>query len=392
MTPEFPLDNGRLAELQRKYGRGRYAPRVRFLQILNSDPEISRSHLAERVGCSASSIDRFRKILNAEGVDALFPKRYHAGHLSYSQREEVVAAARNGIFSSYRDTVEWVMDRFGVKYTIPGIRKLLGTAVTLHKRMLPEQRGSTTELYSDPFTYSLPVTLLNCLPVTSGLEEWTQGFRAFLAEIFPQAEYIFASLNRSSKLDGSGRMNVGTIFVKIDAEEVNSKPEHASIDRRFDTYLAKIEGSLRKRGVNPARLYPPVHFEAFIGVDDRVGRLTLFFSRKLPDPSGVVEDILEKMRPFLTFVISDGVARDIVARPQHRTFQSFLVSFASHYDLSIREREVLMFYLRGESASDIADSLGITAHTVRGHIRGIYRKTKVSSRNEIIGLLLDGSL
>lgn len=51
--------------------------------------------------------------------------------------------------------------------------------------------------------------------------------------------------------------------------------------------------------------------------------------------------------------------------------------------LTAREREVLSLVGRGLRAREAADHLEISAHTVRDHLKSIYRKLDVSSRAEV---------
>jgi DNA-binding NarL/FixJ family response regulator len=52
--------------------------------------------------------------------------------------------------------------------------------------------------------------------------------------------------------------------------------------------------------------------------------------------------------------------------------------------LSDREREVLTLIVKGFSYAEIASLLGVSAHTVTTHVRGIYRKLEVHSRGEAV--------
>jgi DNA-binding CsgD family transcriptional regulator len=52
--------------------------------------------------------------------------------------------------------------------------------------------------------------------------------------------------------------------------------------------------------------------------------------------------------------------------------------------LSRREREILDTLLAGQSIEDIAKVLHISQHTVRNHIKAIYRKLGVHSRSELL--------
>lgn len=54
------------------------------------------------------------------------------------------------------------------------------------------------------------------------------------------------------------------------------------------------------------------------------------------------------------------------------------------FDLSDREKEVLLRLTKGENYNTIAEDLFISGHTVRTHIRNIYKKLQVSSRGEAV--------
>ena len=51
---------------------------------------------------------------------------------------------------------------------------------------------------------------------------------------------------------------------------------------------------------------------------------------------------------------------------------------------SDREHEVLTLIVKGFSYAEIASLLGVSAHTVTTHVRGIYRKLDVHSRGEAV--------
>ena len=50
--------------------------------------------------------------------------------------------------------------------------------------------------------------------------------------------------------------------------------------------------------------------------------------------------------------------------------------------LTVRELETLGYIGRGLQAKGIAKVMGISPHTCRGHIKGLYAKLRVSSRIE----------
>ena len=57
------------------------------------------------------------------------------------------------------------------------------------------------------------------------------------------------------------------------------------------------------------------------------------------------------------------------------------------FGLSERELEVLRLFAQGRSANWIADSLVISKNTVRAHLRAIYSKLDVHSRQELLDFL-----
>ena len=73
--------------------------------------------------------------------------------------------------------------------------------------------------------------------------------------------------------------------------------------------------------------------------------------------------------------LSPAIARRVLARFSAKT---------EPFDdcLSARETEVLSLVARGLRAAEVASTLGISPHTVRDHIKSIYRKLDVSSRAE----------
>ncbi len=55
------------------------------------------------------------------------------------------------------------------------------------------------------------------------------------------------------------------------------------------------------------------------------------------------------------------------------------------YRLTRREIEVLFLVIKGFSNADIADSLFISEHTVKKHLKNIYKKLEVTRRTQLIG-------
>ena len=61
-------------------------------------------------------------------------------------------------------------------------------------------------------------------------------------------------------------------------------------------------------------------------------------------------------------------------------------AFCLTHHLSPREKEVVKLLIEGLTTLAMAERLGISPHTVRDHLKNLYRKTGTSSRSELLGL------
>lgn len=64
--------------------------------------------------------------------------------------------------------------------------------------------------------------------------------------------------------------------------------------------------------------------------------------------------------------------------------ERYLGVFALDHHLSPREEEVLGLIHEGLATAEIAQRLGISPHTVRDHVKNLYRKTGANSRSEVL--------
>lgn len=86
---------------------------------------------------------------------------------------------------------------------------------------------------------------------------------------------------------------------------------------------------------------------------------------------------------------ADGFGRIVltVLREIARSSNRRVEDFAAHYRLSPREREVLLLLVQGLDTAGLADRLGISPHTVRDHLKNVFRKTSNRSRSELLSAL-----
>ena len=78
----------------------------------------------------------------------------------------------------------------------------------------------------------------------------------------------------------------------------------------------------------------------------------------------------------------EGVPADIAAYCQ---------ALAADYGLTPREAEILALMALGRSAKYISEELTVSYNTTRTHVRHIYEKLNIHSKQELIDLVLFGS-
>ena len=78
---------------------------------------------------------------------------------------------------------------------------------------------------------------------------------------------------------------------------------------------------------------------------------------------------------------------DVAVLLHGATARELLQTYAAHHGLTTRESEILGLLVDGLASKQVARELAISLLTVNGHLRSLYRKCRVSGREELFGRL-----
>lgn len=80
---------------------------------------------------------------------------------------------------------------------------------------------------------------------------------------------------------------------------------------------------------------------------------------------------------------------DLVAsyREREASSKNCCARLAREFDLTRREEEVLIMLIEGRTRSEVARSLYLSDNTVKTHVRNLYKKLKVGSKDELVAVI-----
>lgn len=157
-------------------------------------------------------------------------------------------------------------------------------------------------------------------------------------------------------------------------------------NRRADELISQQtedELTVEWNGDDPQPLFRVICSQVGLLLEDGVHRPSVRFRIRVSNGAEVASEFvpLETGIGGLDRVVL-AVVREIGEPPGH-----LVDSYAAEHGLSPREREVLQLLVRGYDTTGLAEHLGISPHTVRDHLKNVFRKTSNRSRSELLGEL-----
>lgn len=201
--------------------------------------------------------------------------------------------------------------------------------------------------------------------------------------IFDDNKKLLDSL--SVLLDGSPGFQVAGIFT--DCTDLESKVEKSQPDViLMDIEMPGINGI---EGVKILRQkFPRINvmmqtaFENDENVFEAICAGASGYILKNTPPAKILECIIEVYQGGSP--MSPSVARKVLGFLQQPKPEDKKTESTNVYNLSVREKEVLSYLVKGMSYKMIADQCSITYETVRSHMKSIYEKLHVASMTEAV--------
>jgi len=135
-------------------------------------------------------------------------------------------------------------------------------------------------------------------------------------------------------------------------------------------------------GIRKSVVVEPKWKSSLIGLVVLAGLLHLSYFTRLSE-----SDYYKPAFAFLFFLFNTALALLFVYTAKAQRADRSFESFATSYDITKREGDVVAGIYAGKTNQEIADQLFITLQTVKDHSSRIYQKTNVKNRTQLAALL-----
>lgn len=240
---------------------------------------------------------------------------------------------------------------------------------------------------------------INAVAGISDLEnpmEWARALGNLFIEQLPEVDYAVVSVRITVDIDKDTERE-GRIVVRQYRDKSGELKESIESEKKVNNYEKVIDQGKQQGFPFDRYHYPPAGFDFFLrkGLRDQqtmssdseptscLGSILLFRNKHLPSFSPETLDVVERLRPFITYVLTSFIARRRRETPGLEFYSEAIARIAGEANLSNREQIILNLLLIGYSEKKIADSLHISTKTVESHIYSLYRKTGVTKVSEL---------
>jgi DNA-binding CsgD family transcriptional regulator len=225
---------------------------------------------------------------------------------------------------------------------------------------------------------------LNSLPLTSQSVPWITTFREALQTLLGDVDRVTVNINLACDINNPTTYEVGQIITEHVPEHEGSASNVAvTLPDKDESPRLRLLEDFKRQGYPFDKYHPPVGFDYHLQGKAYLGTIFLWRDIGKPPTSRRTLEIMESLRPFVLFAMSDLVARNRQIRPLDHAFNEALDFLVRNAGLSDQERRVVILQLFGHSYEQIAERLYLSLDAVRKHVKSIYRKTNTHSHSEL---------
>lgn len=384
-----------LEELEEQHRGTSRERRARMLRALKQRPAVSFADLQKEIGCSERSLQRWWELYRAGGLAALLGTENRRRGKPRRIDETALRGLREKLkfegFSRLSEVQEWLEKAHGVSYSRSGVWNLLRSSTDAAPRgwRLLHDFGEThpAEPAADELPQSTGVSnqvihFLNALPTSSDSREWIMQFREALRGLLGDVDRVTVNVNLDCSLDKPEDYSL-TVTVRQNLTEAEPTDSSVAIGRIGASPSEHLIEYARQQGFPIADYHEPLAYDYNYGERAYIGTVLLWRNVEKHQISETSRFLMNALRPFIVFALSDLVARHQANQPIDRVFHDALSFLVDDAKLSPQEERVVILQLMGHSYKEMADVLNVTVDTVKKHFKQIHRKTGTRGQAEL---------
>jgi len=236
---------------------------------------------------------------------------------------------------------------------------------------------------------------LNRLPTTNDVTSWITEMKLGLQSLL-RISRVTITINVHLDLDkvvvgerhGRGRPRRRDIVTITQRDSTTDAKATLIAKHRQGSRLDQVLGAMGRGGFPLNQYHAPVGFEYTHAGGENIGTIILWQDRQRPPILESTRTLMDEMRPFLTFLLTDCIARMPRNVFDVRTFTHVVMNMAERKGLTRRQCEVLIPHMLGRDVPQISAELGIAETTVKSHISTIHRRSGCRTPTELFAQYL----
>jgi DNA-binding CsgD family transcriptional regulator len=234
------------------------------------------------------------------------------------------------------------------------------------------------------------IRFVNELPTQGDPVTWIIQFRDALKRLLGDVDHIVMSVSADADVHRQRVKPVIRLTRNVNLGNGQGDEMHYTINREMSPSAIHLEDGIRA-GFPIGKYHQPHLYDYYIGAE-HMGSIILLRERTAKPISAETLTLMEELRPFFIFALSDCVARQHKGHTPERYFSDYFSDMvAKESKLTLREQEVLTLRLIGAKYSEIADRLCISIDTVRKHVKSIHAKTNTRTLADLLAYYFKSS-